>query len=100
MLADFDSHRKQPTAQRDRRMKSDFELLTEFKAGDLDAFHRLARRHHVTIFNFFHMLAGTENAAEDLTRRVFTQMACERHRLQLDRKFLTSLLRFGYRHWI
>lgn len=81
-------------------MKSDFELLTAFKAGDLEAFHRLARRHQVTIFNFFYMLSGTESAAEDLTRRVFTQMATERHRLPLDRKFLTSLFRFGYRHWI
>jgi RNA polymerase sigma-70 factor (ECF subfamily) len=86
--------------KRERRMKSDFELLTAFKAGDMEAFHRLARRHHVTIYNFFYMLTGSEGAAEDLTRRVFTQMATERHRLPLDRKFATSLYRFGYRHWI
>jgi DNA-directed RNA polymerase specialized sigma24 family protein len=81
-------------------MKNDFELMAKFKAGDSAAFHALARRHHVSVHNFFFMLSGRESAAQELTRGLFEQIVADRYRLPLERKFSTSLYRMGYSRWI
>ena len=81
-------------------MKSDFELMAKFKSGDPAAFHALARRHHVSVYNFFLMLTGRETAAQELTRGIFEQLVADRYRLPLERKFSTSLYRLGYSRWV
>jgi RNA polymerase sigma-70 factor (ECF subfamily) len=81
-------------------MKSDFELIARFKSGDSEAFHALARRHHVSLHNFFFMLTGRESAAQELTRAVFEQLIADRYRLPVERKFSTSLYRLGYNRWV
>lgn len=81
-------------------MKSDFELMAKFKSGDPVAFHALARRHHVSVYNFFLMLTGRETAAQELTRGIFEQIVADRYRLPLERKFSTSLYRLGYSRWV
>ena len=58
-------------------MKSDQELMTDFRNGDRPAFHKLIRRHHVAILNFFQPLTGSHAAAEELIVADF-QVACER----------------------
>ena len=81
-------------------MKSDFELIARFKSGDSEAFHALARRHHVALHNFFFTLTGRESAAQELTRAVFEQLVADRYRLPVERKFSTSLYRLGYSRWV
>lgn len=81
-------------------MKSDFELMARFKAGDTEAFHALARRHHVYLHNFFFMLTGRESAALELTRGLFEQIIADRCRLPVERKFSTSLYRMGFSRWV
>lgn len=55
-------------------MKSDLELMADFRNGDRPAFHKLIRRHHVAILNFFHPLTGSQTVAEELTQSVFLRI--------------------------
>ncbi|HYG77770.1 MAG TPA: RNA polymerase sigma factor [Planctomycetota bacterium] len=55
-------------------MKSDLELMEEFKRGDRNAFHKLIRRHHVAVLNFFYPLCGMPEFSEELTQDVFLRI--------------------------
>ena len=95
-------------------MKSDRELMADFRHGDRPAFHKLIRRHHVALLNFFHPLTGSQAAAEDLTQKTFLRIFAE---LELQAEstlwgrsreddaqpfttFLTYLFRTGYICWL
>lgn len=95
-------------------MKSDRELMASFRHGDRAAFHKLIRRHHVAILNFFHPLTGSQASAEELTQETFLRIFSElEHKAEsslwgLSREddaqpfstFLTYLYRTGYICWL
>ena len=95
-------------------MKSDRELMADFRHGDRPAFHKLIRRHHVALLNFFHPPTGSQSAAEELTQKTFLRIFAE---LELQAEstlwgrtreddaqpfttFLTYLFRTGYICWL
>src|SRR5437868_5722662 len=95
-------------------MKSDRELMADFRHGDRPAFHKLIRRHHVAILNFFHPLTGSQSAAEELTQKTFLRIFAElEHQAESTlwgrtreddaqpfTTFLTYLYRTGYICWL
>jgi len=80
-------------------MKSDIELVVEFRRGDSSAFQRLVRRHHVPLFNFFYMLTGSERVSEALAARAFMRIYADREKLGPDFNFATYLYRAGINCW-
>jgi RNA polymerase sigma-70 factor, ECF subfamily len=80
-------------------MKSDNELLHDFRRGDRAAFDRLIRRHHVTAVNFFHLLLGSEKLSEDLTARVFVHIFADNDEFKSESQFMLYLYRAAYATW-
>jgi RNA polymerase sigma-70 factor, ECF subfamily len=87
-------------------MKSDPELLAEFRRGDRRAFHKLVRRYHVRLLNFFYPLTASQNLADVLTQKVFLRIYTEnegRSETSHSRrtpKFQIYLFRLGYFCWL
>jgi len=94
-------------------MKSDLDLLADFKRGDRTAFDKLIRRHHVELINFFYPLSGNAALSEELTQTVFLRIHADltehadlslwtRHRGEMPHaasRFPTYLLRTGILCW-
>ena len=83
-------------------MKSDIELTADFKRGDRAAFHKLFRRHHMGLLNFFYRLAGDLSKAEDLAELVFLKVYADRGQIKVETpfKFSTYLYRVGHLVWL
>jgi RNA polymerase sigma-70 factor, ECF subfamily len=80
-------------------MKSDNELLHDFRRGDRTAFDKLVRRHHVTTLNFFHLLLASEKQACELTARVFLYIYNDTDEFRGEAQFLLYLYRAAYACW-
>ena len=87
-------------------MTSDLELLEQFRRGNRSAFHKLVRRHHVRLLNFFYALTGNRESAEELTRTAFLRVHAEfsdrRSAPPAERcaTFLKHLLQTAYLCWV
>ena len=74
-------------------MKTDAELMMDFKAGDTAAFEMLVRRHEVGLVNFFYRLLWDRAAAEDQTQEVFLRLFTHVAEYEPRAKFTTYLYR-------
>ena len=97
-------------------MKTDTDLLLDFKRGDPAGLKGLFRRHHMGLLNFFHALgpcfsdqSAPRNAnavaglnAEDLTEQVFLRLFADRERIKVQPPFKFSLIlyRLAYAFWL
>src|SRR6266498_1299525 len=87
-------------------MKSDHELLAEFRRGDRRAFHKLVRRYHVGLLNFFYPLTSSQSLADVLTQKVFLRSYTDNEgRSETSQKarlshFQIYLYRLGYFCWL
>lgn len=83
-------------------MNDELELVARFREGDRAAFHKLARRHHVGLINFFHsLLGGRPCAAEVLTEQSFVRV-CEDVCREPHSSFCFKILlyRAAYKCWL
>lgn len=55
-------------------MRSDEQLMLDYRAGDTQAFVLLVERYLKSIYNFSYRLSGDAYAAEDITQDVFVKM--------------------------
>ena len=76
-------------------MKSDAELLQEFKKGNLEAFDQLVLRHQKTIYFLVLRLVGDETDAEDLAQKTFVQVFKNGHRFKENSQFKTWIFRIA-----
>lgn len=67
---------------RPARLRSDFELLDAWKAGDATAGNRLFQRHYQALFRFFRNKVGDE--AEELVQQ--TLLACVRTASRFEKR--------------
>jgi RNA polymerase sigma-70 factor (ECF subfamily) len=81
-------------------MKTDAELMMDFKAGDTAAFEMLVRRHEVGLVNFFYRLLWDRAAAEDQTQEVFLRLFTHVAEYEPTAKFTTYLYRVARNCWI
>ncbi len=81
-------------------MKTDAELMLEFKAGDRSAFEKLVKRHETGLINYFHRLLWDRAAAEDQTQEVFIRIFTHASTYEPRAKFVTYLYRIARNCWI
>ncbi|MCW8130686.1 MAG: sigma-70 family RNA polymerase sigma factor [Planctomycetota bacterium] len=81
-------------------MKTDPELMREFRDGDETAFDKLVKRHQVGLLNFFYRLVWDHSLAEDLTQEVFMRLYTHKNEYEPQAKFTTYLYRIGRNCWI
>ncbi|MDY6973178.1 MAG: sigma-70 family RNA polymerase sigma factor [Thermodesulfobacteriota bacterium] len=76
-------------------MKSDIELLHEFKKGNPRAFDQLVLRHQKTIYFLALRLLGNEVEAQDLAQNTFVQVFRNAHRFKGKSEFKTWVFRIA-----
>lgn len=83
-------------------MKSDAELMAEFRRGNRRSLHMLMRRYHVRLLNFIYPLVGNGALAEELTQRSFLRLSIdlEARTSTPSSRFSTLLFRTGYICWL
>ena len=81
-------------------MKTDAELMLEFKAGDSVAFEKLVKRHEVGLINYFYRMLWDRAAAEDLTQEVFIKVYSHAQDYEPRAKFATYIYRIARNSWI
>jgi len=81
-------------------MKTDPDLMREFRQGDETAFDKLVKRHQVGLLNFFFRLVWDHSLAEDLTQEVFLRLYTHKNDYEPQAKFTTYLYRIGRNCWI
>jgi len=83
-------------------MKSDSDLMSEFKRGNRRSLHMLMRRYHVKLLNFLFPLTGSAHIAEELTQRAFLRVTVEleARASSTTNRFSTLLFRTGYVCWL
>lgn len=85
-------------------MKSDLELIADFRNGDPNAIQKVARRHHVSLLNFFYPLTGNRKLAERLTHDVFERLCIQVQFCPAPaepvRKFIITLYFAAYSSWL
>jgi RNA polymerase sigma factor (sigma-70 family) len=83
-------------------MKSDSELMSEFRRGNRRSLHMLMRRYHVKLLNFLFPLTGSAHIAEELTQRTFLRVSVdlEARSAAASSPFSTILYRTGYVCWL
>lgn len=74
-------------------MKTDHELIQQFKNGDQSAFDELVKRHLDTVYQFFFRITSDEMDAEDLAQSVFIKMFKSLKNFRLEAAFTTYLYR-------
>ncbi len=55
--------------------KSDSELVSDFRNGDMEALGALVKRHQASVFGYLLRLTGRREAAEDILQDVFLKFA-------------------------
>ena len=81
-------------------MKTDVELMLEFKAGTESAFEKLVRRHETGLINYFYRMLWDRASAEDLTQEVFLRVYTHAADYEPKAKFATYLYRIARNCWI
>lgn len=81
-------------------MKTDPELMRDFRDGEESAFDKLVKRHQVGLVNFFFRLVWDHSLAEDLTQEVFLRLYTHKNEYEPQAKFTTYLYRIGRNCWI
>jgi RNA polymerase sigma-70 factor (ECF subfamily) len=71
---------------------ADVDLMRQTAAGDRDAFARLYRKHHATVFRFARLMTGSTEAAEDVVQEVFLGLMRGAARYDPARAQLTTYL--------
>jgi RNA polymerase sigma-70 factor (ECF subfamily) len=71
---------------------TDDDLMRRTAAGDRDAFARLYRKHHATVFRFARLMTGSNEAAEDVVQEVFLGLMRGAGRYDPARAMLTTYL--------
>lgn len=71
---------------------ADVDLMRQTAAGDRDAFARLYRKHHATVFRFARLMTGSTEAAEDVVQEVFLGLMRGAGRYDPARAQLTTYL--------
>lgn len=74
-----------------RTMRSDEQLMLEFKAGNTEAFEELFQRYRNPIYAFFRRRLNTPNRAEDMTQETFVVILRGADRYEPLAKFRTYL---------
>ena len=81
-------------------MKSDLELVADFRKGDSAAFEKLVRRHQLSLFNFFYSLVQCDSLAGHLTQETFLHVVTDRQAVAPQSDFNISLLRSASSRWL
>jgi len=81
-------------------MKTDVELMLEFKAGESSAFDKLVKRHEVGLINYFYRMLWDRASAEDLTQEVFIKVYTHAQDYEPRAKFSTYVYRIARNSWI
>ena len=76
-------------------MKSDTELLQEFKNGSNEAFDQLVLKHQKSIYFLILRLVGNKIEAEDLSQKTFVQAFKNSHRFKGKSQFKTWIFRIA-----
>jgi RNA polymerase sigma-70 factor, ECF subfamily len=71
---------------------ADDDLMRRTAAGDREAFARLYRKHHGTVFRFARLMTGSTEAAEDVVQEVFLSLMRGAARYDPTRALLTTYL--------
>jgi len=71
---------------------ADDDLMRRTAAGDREAFARLYRKHHGTVFRFARLMTGSSEAAEDVVQEVFLGLMRGAARFDPSRAMLTTYL--------
>jgi len=69
------------------RVRSDEELVTEYRAGNAPAFEELVRRHHDDLIRFLVRLVGNRAVAEDAFQETFLQVHVSAEKFDAARRF-------------
>ncbi|MBZ5521263.1 MAG: sigma-70 family RNA polymerase sigma factor [Acidobacteriia bacterium] len=73
----------------------DLELLEQIRAGRLDLFHELVRRHESAIYRGAMAILGNAADAEDVTQETFLRAFRSIHRFRGEAKFRTWLIQIA-----
>lgn len=79
---------------------SDAALIASIKAGEVNAFTALVRRHERSLINFFYHFSWSREAAEDCAQEVFLKLYNHLDSYEPRAKFTTFLYRVARNHWI
>ncbi|MCR4317858.1 MAG: sigma-70 family RNA polymerase sigma factor [Planctomycetes bacterium] len=79
---------------------SDVDLMLSFKAGKVNAFTALVKRHQKPLVNFFYRLVWDKDNAEDLAQEVFVKIYKMAHNYEATAKFTTFMYRVAKNHYI
>jgi len=71
---------------------ADEDLMRRTAAGDREAFARLYRKHHATVFRFARLMTGSSEAAEDVVQEVFLGLMRGAGRYDPARAMVTTYL--------
>jgi RNA polymerase sigma-70 factor (ECF subfamily) len=71
--------------------RTDEQLMTRVKAGDVDAFGELVERHHQRALNFAYRLTGDAEMARDIAQESFLRILKAAGRYQPRARFTTYL---------
>ncbi len=74
---------------------SDLDLVSRARAGELEAFEELVRRHQQPLFGFLYRMCGDANTAEELAQAALVRSWEKLNTFRGDSSFKTWLYRIG-----
>jgi RNA polymerase sigma-70 factor, ECF subfamily len=81
-------------------MKTDPELMADFRRGDAQAFDVLVARHQTGLLNFFFRLVWDRQVAEDLSQEVLLRLFAHSAGYEPRAKFTTYMYRIARNCWV
>ena len=70
---------------------TDWDLVAQARAGDMEAFARLVRRYEAPLIHFCYRMVGSHQDAQDIAQESFVRVYRYLERLKPDAKFSTAL---------